>query len=104
RYGIVYIGSDRYGQIPNGNFPRTDVITFTVDGNEDHPVYLADISVRVGLDPLYDGLMTSGEVTAHGILFDVASDRLRPESTPRLNELLDMLKQHADLRVKVEGH
>src|SRR5690606_31785939 len=104
RYGIVYIGSDRYGQVPNGNFPRTNVITFSVDANEDNPVYLADITVRVGLDPLYDGLMATGAVAAYGILFDVASDRLRPESTPKLNELLSMLKQHGDLKVMIEGH
>ncbi len=104
RYGIVYIGSDRYGQIPNGTFPRTNVITFSVDANEDNPVYLADITVRVGLDPLYDGLMATGAVAAYGILFDVASDRLRPESTPKLNELLSMLKQHGDLKVMIEGH
>lgn len=103
-YAIMYLGSQRVGQVPNIELPRTNVIEFTVDGTEDYPVYLSDIVVRTGLDPLYEGLIESGEVTAHGILFDVASDRLRPESTPKLNELLEMLKRHGDLKVMIEGH
>jgi outer membrane protein OmpA-like peptidoglycan-associated protein len=103
-YAIVYLGSERVAQVPVTQFARNAVLEFHVDANERNPVYISDIVVRAGLDPLYDGLMAKGEVTTHGILFDVGSDRLRPESSPKLEEFRAMLAQHADLRVMIEGH
>ncbi|HEX9833259.1 MAG TPA: OmpA family protein [Mycobacterium sp.] len=104
QYAILYVGSERVGQLPNAQFPRSGTIEFHIDANERNPVYIGDIVVRVGLDPLYDGLMKDGAVTTHGFLFDVGSDRLRPESSPKLEELRAMLAQHGDLKVMIEGH
>lgn len=103
-YAILYIGPDRAAQVPNANFPRTDVLEFHVNANERFPAYISEIVVRAGLAPLYEGLMRSGAVTTHGFLFDVGSDRLRPESSPKLEELRAALQQHSDLRVGIEGH
>lgn len=103
-YAILYVGSDRVAQVPNANFPRSDVIEFHVNANERFPAYISDIVVRAGLDPLYDGLMKDGMITTYGFLFDVGSDRLRPESSPKLEEMRAMMAQHADLRVMIEGH
>ena len=43
-------------------------------------------------------------LATQGILFDTGSDRIRPESTPTLREIGEMLKEHADLKLAVEGH
>ena len=43
-------------------------------------------------------------MTTYGFLFDVGSDRLRPESSPKLEELRKLLADHADLNVMIEGH
>jgi outer membrane protein OmpA-like peptidoglycan-associated protein len=43
-------------------------------------------------------------VATQGILFAVDSDVIRPESTPTLVEIGDMLTQHASLRLTIEGH
>lgn len=103
-WAIMYVGSERVSQVPTANFARGDVIEFHLDANARFPTYLTDVVVAVGLDNLYEALMAKGEVTTRGILFDVDSDRLRPESTPVLLELTTALKEHADLRVAIEGH
>lgn len=103
-YAILYIGSDRVGMLPNSNIPRGNVIQFQMNANPNYPAYLSDIVVAVGLDPLYDRLMADGAVTSYGFLFDVDSDRLRPESTPKLEELRKMLADHPELKVAIEGH
>jgi len=103
-YAILYVGSDRVGMLPNANMPRSDVIEIRMNANPSSPAYLSDIVVAVGLDPLYDKLMADGAVTSYGFLFDVDSDRLRPESTPTLEELHKMLADHGDLKVIIEGH
>jgi outer membrane protein OmpA-like peptidoglycan-associated protein len=103
-YAILYVGADRAAQVPNADFPRSRVIEFHVNANERFPAYFSEFVVRAGLDPLYDKLMADGEVTTYGFLFDVNSDRLRPESTPKLEELRAMLADHAELRLEIEGH
>lgn len=103
-YAILYLGPTRVAQVPNANFARTGAIEFHLNANPRFPAYITDIVVAVGLDPLYDKLMADGEVTSYGFLFDVNSDRLRPESTPKLEELREMLATHGDLKVEIIGH
>ncbi len=43
-------------------------------------------------------------MATHGILFAVNSARIRPESTPTLEEIGEMLQDHPDLRLSIEGH
>jgi OOP family OmpA-OmpF porin len=60
--------------------------------------------VAVHGDPLYEALIATGEYTTRGILFDVDSDRIRPESTPTLEELVSVLDRNRELAVEIEGH
>ena len=53
---------------------------------------------------LYDALEENGRVATQGIYFDSGSDKIRPESTPTLVEIADMLKEHPDLDLLIEGH
>ncbi len=103
-YAILYVGNERVGQMPNAHFPRAKQLEFSVTADRSRPAYLANIVVAVHGDPLYDALKRDGAYTTRGILFDVDSDRLRPESTPTLGEILTALKSHADLSLVIEGH
>lgn len=103
-WAIMYVGSERVSQVPTANFGRGDAVEFHLTANARFPTYISDIIVAVGLDPLYETLTTTGEFTTRGIFFDSDSDKLRPESTPTLQELQKALADHADLKVLVEGH
>ena len=103
-WAILYVGADRVAQAPTANVGRGDAVEFHLSATARFPTYLSDIVVAVGLDPLYEALSTTGEYTTRGILFDSDSDRLRPESTPTLRELLTALTDHADLRIQIVGH
>jgi len=103
-YAIMYMGTDRVANLPNADFGRSNVIEFEVRANASRPSYLADLVVAVGLDDLYRSLSETGEWTTRGILFDVDSDALRPESTPVLQEIRRTLERHGDLSIVIEGH
>lgn len=60
--------------------------------------------LAAGGKKLYDALAEKGRVVTQGIYFDTGSDRIRPESTPTLREIVAMLNEHADLRLLIEGH
>ncbi len=49
-------------------------------------------------------LLTEGKFTTTGILFDVNSDRIKPESYGVLKEIAAVLKNNPALKVKITGH
>jgi outer membrane protein OmpA-like peptidoglycan-associated protein len=70
----------------------------------DNPIYIGPIRIAGGGRDLYDRLAEDGRVATQGILFATNSDRIRPESTPTLEEIGTMLKDHPELRIAIEGH
>lgn len=55
-------------------------------------------------DTIEKRLSQDEPVDVYGIYFDFASDRIRPESSPVLNEIAEVLARHPDWRLKVSGH
>lgn len=47
---------------------------------------------------------TDGKIVTHGILFDLGSDKIRPESAATLNMILGLLNDDPGLRFSIEGH
>lgn len=104
-YMKIYVGEERVANAPNAVFPRSDRLFLSVSwAREDHPILIGPIRVAAGGRDLYDRLAREGRVTTRGILFATNSDRIRPESTPTLEEIGRMLEEHPDLRLRIEGH
>jgi outer membrane protein OmpA-like peptidoglycan-associated protein len=106
RYAKVYVGERRVANVPNAQLNRSNEISFvnTYFADDENPMYLGSIRVAGGGKDLYDVLEAEGRVTTRGILFATNSDRIRPESTPTLKEIGEMLTDHADLWLSIEGH
>ncbi len=103
-YAKVYLNSTRVGQLNGLVFDHQTKLTVDLPNADENGALISDIRIASGGKKLWDGLMANGRVATQGILFDVSSDRIRGESTPTLNEIGDMLKQHADLNITIEGH
>jgi OmpA-OmpF porin, OOP family len=65
------------------------------DASTDAPAYFANFRVAAGGRKLYDAIAEKGRVATQGIYFDTASDRIRPESAPTLEEIASMLSEHS---------
>lgn len=108
KYLKVYLNETRVSNIPNADFARTKQLTFHFDGNtwngEQSAPLLGNLSINAGGKELYDALVADGRVATQGILFDTGSDVIKPHSTPTLEEITSMLKDHADLKLVIEGH
>jgi outer membrane protein OmpA-like peptidoglycan-associated protein len=105
-YVKMYVGEKRVANVPNATIERTDKVYFFLEPYASRQVYTYVDNVRIaagGMD-LYEKLEAEGRVTTQGVYFDTGSARLRPESTPTLKEIARMLDQHADLRLRIEGH
>jgi OOP family OmpA-OmpF porin len=103
-YAKVYLDEERVSNVPNAEFPRSDVIQFQVAGTQESPSYIGNIIIAAGGMELYDVLLEEGRVATQGIFFDVNSDVIRPESGATLDEIGTMLQKHEDLRIVIEGH
>jgi outer membrane protein OmpA-like peptidoglycan-associated protein len=55
-------------------------------------------------NPIEQQLKEKKKVDIYGIYFDFASDRLKPESTPVLEEIAGVLKDNPDWTLTVSGH
>ncbi|MEZ4416120.1 MAG: OmpA family protein [Gemmatimonadota bacterium] len=104
-YMKVYLGDQRVANVPNAVFPRTDQLYLsTSSASEGQPTLIGPIRIAAGGLDLYSRLDADGRVSTQGILFAVNSDRIRPESTPTLEEIGTMLADHPELRIAIEGH
>jgi OmpA-OmpF porin, OOP family len=101
----VYWDDRRIANAPNAVFPRGDTLYLAFRwARDDAPVLMGPLRIAGGGLELYDRLARDGRVATQGILFATGSDRIRPESTPVLQEIVAMLEAHADLRLRIEGH
>jgi len=104
RYVKLYMNDTRVANIPNAELGSSNKINFAVTGTVNEPAFIGNISIMAGGKKLYDALAEAGRVATQGIYFDTGSDRIRPESSPTLKEIGQMLKEHADLKLTIEGH
>jgi OOP family OmpA-OmpF porin len=106
-YFKMFTNERRMYNIPQLNFRRDSVIRVFVNGNADENVSVFVTGIRVAeseTDVMYDALAAKGRWATQGILFATGKAELQPESRPVLKEIASTLKQHADLKILIEGH
>jgi outer membrane protein OmpA-like peptidoglycan-associated protein len=106
-YFKMYTNERRTYNIPELHFKRDSVIRVFVNGFPEDGMAVYITSIRLAEsehDVMYDALEANGKWTTSGILFATGKADLRPESRPVLKEIASTLKDHADLKVVIEGH
>ncbi len=103
-YVKLYINDTRVVNVPNFSAARANKILFWCDAHQDNPAMFGNFRIAAGGRKLYDALAQDGHVATQGIYFDTGSDRVRPESTPTLKEIAAMLTEHAELKLRIDGH
>ena len=105
KYLKLYANEHRALNVPNANLGRSNHIYINMNGwSADDPRMIANIRIFAGGKDLYDALAEKGRVATQGIFFATGSAELAGESTPTLKEIGQMLKDHADLSLTIEGH
>jgi outer membrane protein OmpA-like peptidoglycan-associated protein len=66
--------------------------------------FVSNIRVAAGAPDTRNKLITEGKFVTSGILFDAGSDKIRPESFGVLKDIANVLKENADVKVKIVGH
>lgn len=99
----IYLNETQIVNIPNlGMKPKQfNVETFFY---QDKMGIIKNIRIAEGGKKLYDRVMSEGKFVTRGILFGTNSADIQPESAGVLNEVAQMMKIHADLSFRIEGH
>jgi outer membrane protein OmpA-like peptidoglycan-associated protein len=103
----VYLNEEKVWDLPRA-FLTTAKLNMVVFGlRVDDPkgeYYIGNLRLAVGAPDTRNKLITDGKWVTHGILFDVNSDRVKPESYGAMKEISNVLTENADLKVQIVGH
>ena len=103
----VYFNDAKIWDVPKAMVPAAtyNTIVFYIHSVEpDSSYYLGNLRLAVGAPDTRNKLVTEGKWVTHGILFDVNSDKIKGESYGTLKSIASVLKENADLKVKIIGH
>ena len=100
----VYINNKRVANVPEAGLGRSGGIYVVATADDDNPFYITNIRIAASDRSLFDALEADGSVATHGILFATGSDKIQAESGSTLQEIGQMLQQHDDLKLMIEGH
>lgn len=103
----VYFNDAKIWDVPKAMAPGAtyNSILFYVHSVEPNMFYyLSNLRLAVGAPDTRNKLLTEGKWVTHGILFDVNSDKIKPESYGTLKSVATVLKENADLAVTIVGH
>lgn len=65
---------------------------------------IGNLKLAVGAPDTRNKLITEGKYVTRGILFDVNSDKIKPESYGVLKDIASVLNENPDVKVKIVGH
>lgn len=103
----IYCNQEKIWDIPKAIAmeAKINALFFPVpEADATNPYYISNLRLAVGAPDTRNKLLTQNKWVTHGILFDVNSDKIKPESYGTLKEIASVLKENPDLKVKIVGH
>jgi OOP family OmpA-OmpF porin len=100
----AYMDETRLINIPRLDFDPKGLSFHSYHCRNDNLYYVKNIRIAEGGVKYYDRLMQDGKIVANGIRFDVGKATLKPESMGIINEMVEMMQEHPDLKFSIEGH
>jgi OmpA-OmpF porin, OOP family len=99
-----YIDDTRLVNIPHSEFNPLGLTLYSYHASDNNRVYVKNVRIAEGGVKYYDRFLQDGKIVSNGIRFDVGKASLRPESMGVLNEIYQMLNDHPEVSVSIEGH
>ena len=103
----VYFNQEKAWDLPKvfSQTAKYNSLVYWLQGaTDDGNYYLGNLRLAVGMPDTRNKILTQNKWVTHGILFDVNSATIKPESYGTLKEMANVLNEYADLKVKIVGH
>jgi OOP family OmpA-OmpF porin len=101
----VYVNEDKLIDIPRF-FSEKDAYSFAFFRRffNDCDLYMTNLRYAVAGADTRNKLLTEGKFSTNEILFDVNSDKIKPESNKIITEIGNLLVENPAVKVKIIGH
>ena len=99
-----YIDETRLINIPRLDFDPKGLSIHSYHCRNDNLYYIKNIRIAEGGVKYYDRVLQDGKIIANGIRFDTGKATLKPESMGIINEIVQLMQEHSELKFSVEGH
>ncbi|MFN8347256.1 MAG: OmpA family protein [Spirosomataceae bacterium] len=100
----VYVNETKVWDLPKAFDPLLNYSMLFATNIWEGMAYVSNLRVAVGAPDTRNKLITEGKFITTGILFDVNSDKIKPESYGVLKELGTVLKENPAVKVRIIGH
>lgn len=103
----IYFNEEKVLDIPRAlasNAKFNSILYFIPSVDEDNRYCINNLRLAVGAPDARKKILEQKKWVTHGILFDVNSANIKPESYGTLKEMANVLKEYTDLKVKIVGH
>ncbi len=103
----LWVNEEKYVDIPQ-MVPENKLTTlkFKVSGVKDgkEKIFISNLKVAQGGADLRRKLLSEGKVSTNGILFDVGSANIQPQSMGIIRQISQVLQQEPSMKLKIVGH
>ena len=104
----IYIDQDKVFDMPRA-FPANKIYNMAMfslwsEFENDNKYLISNIKLAVGAPDTRNKLINEGKFSTTGILFDVNSSAIKPESYGSLKDIADVLQDNPSVRVTIIGH
>ena len=102
----VYLNEEKTWDLPKAfeKDANLNALLFWVQLTDNWHFLIGNLRLATGAPDTRNKILTQNKWVTHGILFDVNSDKIKPESYGTLKEMANVLKEFADLKVQIVGH
>jgi OOP family OmpA-OmpF porin len=102
----IYHKSAKVLDMPTNIFDGTKLnrFCFRLSRGASSGSYISNFRITDASPDMRSKLLTDGKLVTYGIYFDVNKDVVKPESYGTLKGIADILKENADVKVKIVGH
>jgi OmpA-OmpF porin, OOP family len=109
----VYVNEDKILDLPQAFDPKlkynsfkfgAEYMNYSNGREQDDEFMVANVRYAVAGEDTRSKLITEGRFVTNGILFDVNSDSIKPESGTVLKEIASILQENPTVKVKIIGH
>lgn len=104
QHAKMFVGRTRVANVPRVDLGRSDSVYFYLNGYRSDVPMVGKLRIAAGGRDLYEAIEAEGHVAVRDILFDTGKADIRPASAQVLGTIADMLEEHPDLRLLIEGH
>jgi OOP family OmpA-OmpF porin len=100
----IYANENKVLDVPRGIPTGSEPNILRFETRDEAIPLIGSFRIAAGMSDMRNLLLKNGKIISYGILFDVNSDKLKPESYSTLKVISDILKEDPALKLQVVGH